>query len=282
MKAFALTSLALLAFAANSIFARLALTETSIDPVSFTAVRLASGALVLGLMLAWRSSSRPGKGSPLSALALLVYALAFSLAYLSLTAATGALLLFGAVQVSMVAWSLIHGERLNPLSWLGFALALAGLVWLLLPGLARPPLLPALAMMAAGVAWAVYTLRGKASGEPVQATAKNFILAAIPAVAIALLHWPWASWDGAGLVLAVASGALASGLGYVIWYAALALIRHRTAAVAQLSVPVITALAGVSLLAEPLSLRLVLAGSIILIGILLVIAPWQKPAAANR
>lgn len=282
MKSFALSSLALLAFAANSILARLALTETAIDPVSFTAVRLGSGALVLGLILAWRRSPRAGKGSPLSALALLVYALAFSLAYLSLTAATGALLLFGAVQVSMVAWSLFRGERLNPLSWTGFALALAGLVWLLLPGLARPPLLPALAMIAAGVAWAVYTLRGKAAGEPVQATAKNFILAAVPAACIALLHWRWASWDAAGLLLAVASGALASGLGYVIWYAALALISNRTAAVAQLSVPVLTALAGVSLLAEPLSLRLVLAGSIILVGIMLVIAPWQKPATANR
>jgi drug/metabolite transporter (DMT)-like permease len=276
MKAFLLCSLALLAFAANSILARLALTETAIDPVSFTAVRLASGALVLGVILAFRTSSRQGRGSPISALALLVYALAFSLAYLSLTAATGALILFGAVQVSMVAWALIRGERLTLVNWTGFALALAGLVWLLLPGLTRPPLLPALAMMTAGLAWAVYTLRGKAAGEPVQATAKNFILAAIPAGILALLHWPWASWDAAGLLLAVASGALASGLGYVIWYAALAFISHRTAAVSQLLVPVLTALSGVWMLAEPMNLRLVLAGSVILFGIMLVISPWRR------
>jgi drug/metabolite transporter (DMT)-like permease len=281
VKAFGLASLALLAFAANSILARLALTETSIDPVSFTAVRLTSGAIVLGLIVAWRSADPPGRGSPVSALALFVYALAFSLAYVSLTAATGALLLFGAVQVSMVGWTLVRGERLNPLAWMGFALALGGLVWLLLPGLARPPIGPAGLMIAAGVAWAVYTLRAKAAGNPTRATAMNFILAAMPALALALILWPWASWDGAGLILAVASGALASGLGYVIWYSALALIRNRTAAVAQLAVPVITALAGVLLLAEPLSVRVVLAGSIILAGMVLVIAPWQRNAAAK-
>ncbi|MFU8833421.1 MAG: DMT family transporter, partial [Wenzhouxiangella sp.] len=208
--------------------------------------------------------------------ALFVYALAFSLAYVSLTAATGALLLFGAVQVSMVGWALFRGERLNRWAWLGFALALGGLVWLLLPGLARPPPGPALLMMLAGMAWAVYTLRAKSAGDPTRATALNFILAAIPALALALILWPRASWDGAGLMLAVISGALASGLGYVIWYSALALIRNRTAAVAQLSVPVITAVAGVLLLSEPLSLRVALAGSVILAGIVLVIAPWQR------
>jgi len=276
VKAFALASLALVAFAANSILARLALTETAIDPVSFTAVRLASGALMLILVVVWHSSGSPGRGSPVSALALFVYALGFSLAYVSLTAATGALLLFGAVQVSMVGWALCRGERLNPLAWLGFTLALSGLVWLLLPGLARPPPGPALMMILAGVAWAVYTLRARSAGDPTRATALNFALAAVPALALALIHSPRASWDSAGLILAVISGALASGLGYVIWYSALALIRNRTAAVAQLSVPVITALAGVLLLAEPLSLRVILAGSFILVGIILVIKPWQR------
>lgn len=276
MKAFGLSLLALLAFAANSILARLALTETAIDPVSFTAVRVASGALMLALLLAWRGSPRPGRGSLISAFGLLAYALAFSLAYVHLSAATGALLLFGAVQISMLGWALIQGERLDHLAWLGFFLALTGLVWLLLPGLARPPLLPALAMILAGIAWALYTLRGKGAGEPVRATAMNFILAAIPAMAIALIGWPWASWDLPGLMLAVASGALASGLGYVIWYAALALIQRRTAAVAQLAVPILTALAGVLLLSEPLSPRLMVAGSMTLIGIGLVIAPWRR------
>ncbi|AKS41397.1 DMT family transporter [Wenzhouxiangella marina] len=276
MKAVLLVSLALTAFAANSVLTRLALVETAIDPISFTAVRLASGALVLALIVGIRSSTPAGQGSLASALALFAYALCFSLAYVFLTAATGALLLFGAVQISMIAWSLIRGERLAGSAWLGFALALAGLVWLLLPGLARPPLMPALLMVAAGVAWAIYTLRARGAGDPTRATAGNFLIAALPAIGLALCRWSWAEWDGAGLALAMASGALASGLGYVVWYAALGYIRTSTAAVAQLLVPVLTAVAGVILLAEPLGLRLIGAGAIILGGILLVIAPWRR------
>ena len=284
MNAFFLVILALIAFAANSILTRLALTDTTIDPISFTAVRIASGALVL-MVIVWlraqwlRRRQRPasaGRGSLVSALALLVYALLFSLAYVSLTAATGALLLFGAVQISMVSWAIFKGERLSGLAFTGFALALAGLVWLLMPGLARPPLGPALMMIGAGLAWAIYTLRASSGGDPTASTAGNFLIAAVPAVLLAGVFWRQASWDGAGLALAMASGALASGLGYVIWYAALAQIKTQTAAVAQLQVPVITALAGVLVLSEPLSLRLGLAGVIILGGIVLVIAPWHK------
>ncbi len=160
-------------------------------------------------------------------------------------------------------------------AWIGFGLALSGLIWLLLPGLTRPPLIPALFMIGAGVAWAAYTLRARTSGDAIEATASNFLIAAVPISLCALLRWPQAQWDGPGLGLALASGALASGLGYVVWYAALAHIRTRTAAVAQLQVPVITALAGVLVLSEPLALRVLLAGVIILSGILLVIAPWQ-------
>ena len=284
MRPFLWVSLALIAFAANSILARLALTETAIDPITFTAVRIASGALVLVLIvwlrahwLAYRDRPVPlGRGSLLSALALLVYALLFSLAYLSLTAATGALLLFGAVQISMVTWTLMRGERLSGRVWSGFALALIGLIWLLLPGLARPPLWPALMMIGAGLAWAVYTLRAASGGDAMGSTAGNFLIATVPAALLAAAFGDQARWDAAGLLLALASGALASGLGYVVWYAALAQIRTRTAAVAQLQVPVITALAGVLVLAEPLSLRLMLAGVIILGGILLVIAPWRS------
>jgi len=284
MRPFLWVSLALIAFAANSILARLALTETAIDPITFTAVRIASGALVLAVIvwlrarwLAQRNRSVPaGQGSLLSALALLVYALLFSLAYLSLTAATGALLLFGAVQISMVTWTMMRGERLSARAWSGFALALIGLIWLLLPGLARPPLWPALMMIGAGLAWAVYTLRAASGGDAMGSTAGNFLIATVPAALLAAAFGDQARWDAAGLLLALASGALASGLGYVVWYAALAQIRTRTAAVAQLQVPVITALAGVLVLAEPLSLRLMLAGVIILGGILLVIAPWRS------
>lgn len=266
-----LTSLALIAFAANSILARAALTETAIDPVSFTAIRIVSGALVLWLIVRARPGLADGRGSWGSALALFAYAIAFSVAYLSLTAATGALLLFGAVQVTMVSWSLFSGNRLTPRQWIGFALALAGLVWLLLPGLAAPPAIPAALMITAGVAWGIYTLRAKGAGDPTRVTASNFLLASLPALVVAIVFVSGASVDFAGVVLASASGALASGLGYAVWYAALKHIQTSTAAVAQLSVPVITAIAGVGLLAEPLSLRLVLAGIAVLGGIALVV-----------
>ena len=284
MRILSLVALALIAFAANSILARLALTETAIDPITFTAVRIASGAGILAVIVWLRArwlaaQGKPvavGRGSVVSALALLVYALLFSLAYLSLTAATGALLLFGAVQVSMVGWTLMRGERLSGRALMGFLLALVGLIWLLMPGLARPPLWPALMMIGAGLAWAVYTLRAASGGEATASTAGNFLIAAVPAVVLAAAFSSQARWDAAGLILALASGSLASGLGYVIWYAALGQIETRTAAVAQLQVPVITALAGVLMLAEPLSLRLILAGIVILGGILLVIAPWRS------
>lgn len=266
-----LTLVALLAFAANSILARAALADTAIDPVSFTAIRIASGALVLWLIVRCRPGLPEGTGSWVSALALFGYAILFSVAYVSLTAATGALLLFGAVQVTMISWSLVQGDRLAPGQWTGFGLALAGLVWLLAPGLARPPPMPATLMLLAGVAWGIYTLRARGAGDPTRVTARNFLLASAPALVVAVGFYGRASSDAAGIGLAVASGALASGLGYAVWYAALKHIRTSTAAVAQLSVPVITAVAGVGLLAEPLSLRLVLAGAAVLGGIALVV-----------
>lgn len=270
-----LVMLALVAFAANSILARAALTATAIDPLSFTAIRIVSGALMLWLIVRMRSGLAEGRGSWASALALFGYAVAFSVAYLSLTAATGALLLFGAVQVTMISWSLVTGARLTPRQWIGFMLAMAGLVWLLLPGLAAPPALPAALMIGAGVAWGIYTLRAKGAGDPTRVTAANFLRASVPAIVLALAmplgFVSAASIDLSGIVLAIASGALASGLGYAVWYAALKRIQTSTAAVAQLSVPVITAIAGVGLLAEPLSLRLVIAGAAVLGGIALVV-----------
>lgn len=277
-----LTAAALTAFAANSILTRAALTETAIDPLTFTAVRIASGALMLWLIVRFRPGLAAGRGSWGSALALFGYAIAFSVAYISLTAATGALLLFGAVQVTMIGWSLATGERLTSRQWIGFALALAGLAWLLMPGLAAPPPLPAGLMMAAGAAWGIYTLRARGAGEPTRVTASNFLLASIPALLVAVLFGGQASVDLAGILLAAASGALASGLGYAVWYAALRYIRTSTAAVAQLSVPVITAVAGVGLLAEPLGARLVLAGAAVLCGIALVALERKKPIMAPQ
>jgi len=277
-----LVLVALVAFAANSILARAALTATAIDPVSFTAIRIVSGAIMLWLIVRLRPGLAQGRGNWISALALFGYAIAFSVAYLSLTAATGALLLFGAVQVTMVSWSLVTGNTLTLRQWTGFALALVGLAWLLLPGLAAPPLVSALLMIAAGVAWGIYTLRAKGAGDPTRVTASNFLLASVPAMVV-VLATPLASvrdasLDMQGLGLAIASGALASGLGYAVWYAALKHIQTSTAAVAQLSVPVITAIAGVAVLAEPLTLRLVLAGLAILGGIALVVRTKTRAA----
>lgn len=268
--------IALVAFAANSILTRAALSGTSIDPVSFTAVRIASGALMLWLIIRFRASSAQGRGSWASALALFGYAIAFSLAYRSLTAATGALLLFGAVQVTMVSWGLVRGERLSAVQWLGVLLALAGLVWLLLPGLSAPPLLAAGLMLAAGCAWGIYTLRAKGGGDPTRVTSANFARAALPAVGLGLLFAGDMSWDGRGLALAVASGALASGMGYAVWYAVLKHIGTHTAAVSQLTVPVITAIAGVLLLSEPLSWPTVVGGVCIIGGIALVTRPRPR------
>jgi drug/metabolite transporter (DMT)-like permease len=267
-----LTLLALAAFAGNSLLARAALRDTQIDAASFTAIRIASGAAVLWLIVRWRGGDARA-GSWRSALALFAYAAAFSFAYLSLTAATGALLLFGAVQVTMIGVGLARGERLRPLQWTGFALAFGGLVGLLLPGLTAPPLAGALLMIAAGIAWGAYSLRGRsAAADATATTAGNFLRAAPMALALALAALPWARIDAPGTAYALASGALTSGLGYAVWYTALKGLRATTAATVQLSVPVLTALAGVLLLAEPLGTRLLLASAAVLGGIALVIA----------
>jgi len=273
----ALTALALAAFAGNSLLCRAALRDTTIDAATFTTIRIASGALALWLIVRLRASEKARAGSWPSALALFAYAAAFSFAYLSLTAATGALLLFGAVQATMIGAGLARGERLSAPQWLGVLVAAAGLVGLLLPGLTAPPLRGALLMIAAGIAWGVYSLRGRAAatGDPTVANAGNFARATPMAMAllgIALL-WPGEAvrFDIAGAGYALASGALTSGVGYAVWYAALKGLKATSAATVQLSVPVLTAMAGVALLAEPLTLRVVLASVAVLGGIALVV-----------
>ncbi|MEY4911301.1 MAG: hypothetical protein RL761_964, partial [Pseudomonadota bacterium] len=199
LRIFGLTSLAMLAFAGNSLLCRLALKHTPIDPASFTAIRLVSGALMLFLIVKLRRKTVMGQGNWLSAFALFVYAAGFSFAYVSLTAATGALLLFGAVQATMISHGLWAGERLHSLQWLGLLLAFGGMVGLLLPGLAAPPLLGSVLMLGAGVAWGFYSLRGKGAGDPTGVTAGNFIRAAPMAVVLSLLLLSQlqvhASWD---------------------------------------------------------------------------------------
>ncbi len=266
-----LTALAMLAFAANSLLCRLALRDTAIDAASFTLIRIASGAAMLWLLVRIRQGAGRIRGNWASAAALFAYAAGFSFAYLSLDAGTGALLLFGAVQATMIGYGLYKGERLGALASFGLLLAAAGLVGLLLPGLTAPPLQGALLMAAAGVAWGIYSLRGRGGGNPAAATAGNFVRALPPALALSLLALGSARFDPAGAAYAAASGALASGLGYAIWYAALPGLRAASAASVQLSVPVIAALGGVLLLGEQLTLRLVLASLAILGGVALVI-----------
>jgi drug/metabolite transporter (DMT)-like permease len=274
----ALTAVAMLAFAGNSLLCRLALQHSGIDPASFTSVRLTSGAVVLWALVRWRGQRPAGDWG--SAAALFVYAAAFSYAYLSLSAGTGALLLFGAVQATMLGWGLWRGQRLGWGQTAGLMLALGGLVALLLPGVTAPPAGGALLMTAAGVAWGVYSLRGRGAGDPTAVTAGNFVRASALAVPLALAALPWARVDVAGLLWALCSGAVTSGLGYAIWYTALKGLQPTSSASVQLSVPVLTALGGVALLSEPLTLRLALCSAAILGGIACVIT--GQPGALRR
>lgn len=282
-----LVSVAMLAFAGNSLLCRLALKHTDIDAATFTTLRLISGACMLWLVVQWQRrnnavarTAEPSEpslaGNWPSALALFVYAAGFSFAYISMSAATGALLLFGAVQVTMIGYGIYRGERLQAMQVLGFALALSGLVVLMLPGLETPSFPASLSMLGAGVAWGVYSLRGKATqkfgaGNPTAVTAGNFIRAVPMTLALSLLMIGRLSLDLNGILFAMASGALASGVGYAIWYQALPALASTHAATVQLSVPVIAALGGVVFIGEALTLPMVLASGAILGGIALVI-----------
>ncbi|WP_265946582.1 DMT family transporter [Dechloromonas sp. A34] len=266
-----LTMVAMIAFAANSLLCRIALRGGHIDAASFTLVRLAAGALMLGLIVHLRAGGIVRHGSWRSAFALFTYAAGFSFAYLSLPAAAGALLLFGAVQATMIGYGLWRGERLGVVPAAGVILAGAGLVGLLLPGLSAPPLAGSLLMIVAGIAWGVYSLRGRGSTDATASTAGNFIRALPFVAALSLIMLPQAAMDVVGLGYAIASGALASGLGYAVWYSALPGLRATSAATVQLSVPVIAALGGSVFLDEAITPRLVLAAVAVLGGITLVI-----------
>ncbi|MFM9903342.1 MAG: DMT family transporter [Pyrinomonadaceae bacterium] len=286
MKIAAYTIFALVAFAFNSILCRLALRGEEADAVGFTAVRLASGAVALGVIWLICRSPRVSKGVTHdvdshaltyvrasatgnwpSAFLLFAYAICFSFAYLGLTAGTGALILFGSVQMTMVVVAIIKGERPPALEWLGLATAVGGLVYLVFPGLASPPLNSSLLMAAAGASWGIYTLRGKGSTDPLSQTTGNFIRTLPFAAVIAIIFLPNLHLSTRGILLAVLSGAVTSGIGYTVWYAAL---KHHTAtraAVLQLAVPVIAATIGVLFLAESADIRLGIAAALILGGI---------------
>jgi len=267
----AITLLALLAFAANSLLARMALRETAIDPAGFTVIRLLSGALLLWWWLHRRGAPLRGAGDWRSAGALFAYAALFSFAYVSLSTGTGALLLFGAVQTTMILVGWRRGERLDAMQWSGFAIAVLGLALLLLPGATAPDPLGALWMLLAGVAWGAYSLFGRGHADPLRVTAGNFVRAAPFALALAVLSLPWLRWDAHGAALAVASGAITSALGYAVWYSALRHLDATRAATVQLSVPVLAALLGLVFLLEPIGVRFVVASITVLGGIAIVV-----------
>ena len=276
LKTATLTLLAMIAFAGNSLLCRLALKDTAIDAASFTTVRMLSATLMLGLLIGFKPSVYRNNGNWPSALALFAYAAGFSFAYIHLSAGTGALLLFGAVQATMISVGIYKGERLAGWRLIGFGLAIGGLVALLLPGLSAPPLLSAISMVGAGVAWGIYSLRGKGVGNPIAATAGNFLRTLPLTACLSLLMFQQMAWDAPGLVYAVLSGALTSGIGYAIWYQVLPVLKSTTAATVQLSVPMFAAAGGVLLLSEPLGWRLLVASLAILMGIALVIHQKQK------
>ncbi len=271
-----LTLVAMLAFAANSLLARAALSIDGIDAASFTAIRLISGAAALGALLTLQRGraiwTKPPGNWP-SALCLFAYAIGFSLAYLRLGAATGALILFASVQASMIGWGIFRGQHPRGVELVGLAIAFAAFIWLLLPGLHAPDPIGAVLMMAAGASWGAYSLRGRSGGPPLDETAGNF-LRTVPICALLALVADHANAQGIGLALA--SGIIASGLGYAIWYRALPLLQPMTAASVQLTVPLIAALGAVLFLSETLTLRLVLAGAFLLGGVALTIFAKQR------
>jgi drug/metabolite transporter (DMT)-like permease len=277
MKTVLFTVLALTAFAANSVFCRLALGAATIDAASFTTIRLASGACILLLMTAAfkRRTALTPRGNRLSAILLIIYASAFSFAYLGLSAGTGALILFGAVQATMIFAALRSGERPHPLEWAGLFLALAGLVYLVFPGLTAPPLTNSALMAIAGIAWGVYSLWGRGTANPLADTTHNFVYSLPLAIGVNVVMLRDLHLSAEGVLLAVLSGALASGVGYVVWYAALRGLTAMRAATVQLAVPVLAAAGGVVFLSEQVSLRLFLSAVVILGGVGLALAGRQ-------
>ncbi len=263
----ALSALTMIAFASNSILCRLALAGHTIDPASFTTLRLASGALTLYLISRFSGRGARRGGGWRSAFFLVLYAAAFSFAYITLSAGTGALLLFGAVQATMMIAALRFGERPGAVQWTGFGAALGGLVFLTAPGLTAPSPAGSALMVVAGFAWGMYTLRGRRDQDPLAATARNFARALPFAVAVSLATITRRDISVHGAGLAVASGAIASGIGYVVWYAALKGLSATRAATVQLSVPVIAALGGVLFLSERVTPRLAIAAVFILGGV---------------
>jgi len=279
MKAGIFTLVALIAFAGNSVLCRVALGEEQIDAAGFTAVRLISAALFLYLLFSFKRIEKPllSYGHWWSSLMLFIYAICFSFAYLTLDTGTGALILFGSVQICMLTISKLSGERFSYLELIGLAMAVIGFIYLVLPTLSTPSLSGFVLMAMSGIAWGFYTLAGKKSLQPSLDTTMNFIRT-IPMTMITLLFIDFSSITNKGLVVAILSGVVTSGIGYIIWYKALPLLSNMQAAVTQLLVPVIAALGGLVFISEPISMRLVVASTLVLSGVLLVVIAKHKIA----
>lgn len=272
LRLFLLTALAMIAFAANSVLGRIGLVETDIGAGSFALIRLLSGAVALAALC--RLQSKRLAGTLAGGLSLLIYALPFSFAYLALSAGMGAIILFAMVQITMISWGLSRGEALTPLQWCGFALAAGALIWLVSPGLEAPPLWAALTMAMAGIGWGAYSLLGRSAADPTSATAGNFALAtlmAAPLLGLSLVLQPEPTPPIDGVLVAIVSGALTSGLGYVIWYGVVKSLTATRAGIAQLSVPALAAIGGVIFLSEPISLRFAISTTAILAGVALAV-----------
>ena len=291
---FLAAALAMVAFASNSLLNRFALDDGSIDAASFAAIRIAAGAVTLAALVAVGrrpAPTRPRRAVALSALALFAYAAAFSFAYLRLGAGTGALLLFGVVQAVMYGHAVTHGERPGPLGWAGLGVAFAGVVALVAPGVSAPDPVGALLMAVAGVAWAVYTLRGRLATDPLAVTAGNFLWAVPLAVGLELVALlvgrvreagPVVHVDAKGLALAVLSGAVTSGLGYALWYAVVPRLRGVQAGIIQLAPAPLAVLGGLLLLGEPVTWRVVLASLLVVIGVATGLLAPQRARRAPR
>jgi drug/metabolite transporter (DMT)-like permease len=298
---FTLTLVAMVAFATNSLLCRAALRDTAIDAASFTFIRIFAGAVALWLIVRSRSvvatayhrrndssaarldsaqdrRRAPLQGDWISAFALFVYAAAFSFAYKTLSAGTGALLLFGAVQATMIFWGLRKGERLDMIQIVGLLVAIVGLIVLVFPGLSAPPLIGSVLMLGAGLAWGVYSLRGQNASDAIASTAVNFLRATVFGVLLSALMLRWARVDSLGVIYAVISGAVTSGLGYVLWYSALPALKAIAAATVQLSAPVLAAAGGILVLSEPITLRYFIAAVAVLGGIFLVVIERRRGA----
>jgi drug/metabolite transporter (DMT)-like permease len=294
LKTTLLSALALIAFAGNSVLCRLALSNGSIDPASFTGIRLASGAITL-LLLVWgigllkarhgadqqratdqQSVNKRANSSWMAALMLFAYAALFSFAYTTLATGVGALILFGSVQISMVCISLVQGNRMKLFEWLGLLIACAGLVYLVLPELSQPSIMGFIMMAMAGMAWSMYTILGQGSQNPLNDTSSNFIRSLPLAIILLLIYAGQLSATPNAWLLAISSGAITSGLGYAIWYAALRDLTTSQAGVMQLLVPVIAALGGVVFANELLSERLIISSMLTLGGILIVLLAKKR------